>query len=85
MNGNQYSFIVFPFLKEMMSYAKKEKVLGYILSVIYIQIGFWLKCILVALTGKKLAVKKKLTKDNVLLFGMSILQLRFFIDSSYRL
>lgn len=56
-------FIVFPFLKEKMNYAKKEKkILAYILSAIYIQIGFWLKYILVALTRENLSVKKKTLK-----------------------
>lgn len=53
-----------------MKHEKKEKMLSYILSVLYIQIGFWLKYILVALTGENLSVKKKLEKDNVLLFGI---------------
>lgn len=47
----------------MMNYAKEEKkMLAYILSVIYVQIGFWLKYILVALTKENLSVKKKTWK-----------------------
>lgn len=54
----------------MTSYAKKEKMLACILSVIHIQISFWLKYIVVALTEENLSVKKKLEKDNVLLFDI---------------
>lgn len=56
--------------KKWWNMKRKKKMLSYILSVLYIQIGFWLKYILVALTGENLSVKKKLEKDNVLLFGI---------------
>lgn len=55
-------FYYVSFLKEMMNYARKKKMYLYFICHLYVQIGFWLKYILVALTKENLSVKKKTWK-----------------------